>query len=304
MNDISSGAPAASAPAPASPQPSSTPSPSTPSEPSSPETLAHLAQGERVDEYAEQRAEDEGKINRDLSPSERSFNRHQRARAKLERLRAENAALKAQGAAPAATDGAPDDAAQFAPDAAEQPTAGDEQPQQMTPEQFEQHIFEQANETIQRERRAEGFKVRQQMAAAHFPDFHQVLAQAPQVPLPQHVADQIMASPWGPILQYGLARPEGQADFVRLLQASPREQQRMLDRWEVEIEAGARQRKDNARQQRYQQSQPRRVTQASRPIVPLKGSAGPSPDLKALANSDNIDSYARHRMAQMRNGKR
>jgi hypothetical protein len=185
LNDITT-------PAPSAPQPSSTPAPtpSTPIEPTPPQELAKLAQGENIDEYAEQRREDEGQINRDASPAERAFNRHLRKNHKIERLQAENARLKAErGETPASNDGSAGDMQVPEQATAEQPT-GDEQ-QQITPEEFQERLTQEVHQTVVRERHAAVFRERERMLANLIPNHAQIIAQAPQVPIPDAVADQI-----------------------------------------------------------------------------------------------------------------
>ena len=93
------------------------------------------------------------------------------------------------------------------------------------------------------------------------------------MPIPSAIEDAIVASKWGPYLQYGLAHPSNQADLVALLQASPREAERMIDKWEAQIEAGFKYGHFGPQQRTAYQPQPgsRRVTQARPP-----NSAAPS----------------------------
>lgn len=317
-NDVASSAPSAappsSAPAPSSPDSS----PSTPHEPSPPELLAHLAKGEDISEYAEQVKEDRGEINRDASPTERAFNRHQRARAKIERLRAENAALREQRAEPRSADGAPENVERMlhpeetaAPDAAqdaeiaESPTNGEQQEQQEpeTHEQVVERLTQEVAQDRERERHAGSFHARKEIFELMFPDNAQVLGQAPQVEIPRHIENQILAAKHGPFIQRLLAMPENQGDLFDLLQAPPEQAMYALRRLDHQIEAGAQQRIAQSRQRPQQHQQHRDVnrTQARPPIRPLRGSGGPSPDLRGLASGgDDISGYARQRLAQMR----
>ena len=111
------------------------------------------------------------------------------------------------------------------------------------------------------------------------------------MPIPSAIEDAIVASKWGPYLQYGLAHPSNQADLVALLQASPREAERMIDKWEAQIEAGFKYGHFGPQQRpQYQPQPPRRVTQARPPIWPLVGGAGPTPNInKTSRNSDNVE---------------
>lgn len=316
MNDIVNSGPAAPGPSSAPATPSSAPAPSPQARgleaETPPEVLEHLASGDDVETYAEQRREDTGEFNRNATPAERNYNRHQRARHKIERLQAENAALKAEGAGPRDANGKPDDVAQWAREelAAEhaaangqQPTDGSEQQQpQETREQYEERLTQEIHETLTRREQAAVFKERQRMiAATAFPDFGQVLAAAPQVEIPDHIERQILASPYGPIIQYGLAHPAGQADFVALLNASPKQQERMITKWETMIEVGIQQSQQRAAPQ-PQYPQRRTVTQARPPVTPLKGSGGAAPGrgLDGLANADDVSAYAKARLSAMK----
>ena len=220
MNDITSATPRQSAPPSSSPAPSSAPDsspaqPSTSHEPSPPELLEHLSKGEDVSDYAEQKAEDRGEINPDLTPAQRNYNRHQRARQKIERLNAENAELKqTRNPVPRASDdGTPDDVdalegralhpeetakldaakdseveAELAAElnSGEQPTDGEQQSSRRrrtsNSTSGSRRRFAQDRE---RERHAAVFKARQRSRRpVCFPTIAQVLAQAPQVQIP------------------------------------------------------------------------------------------------------------------------
>ena len=325
MNDTVSSSPTASPPSSEPSTPPSGPEAQTP-----PETLAKLAAGDSIDEYVEQRKEDAGEINPNATPSERNFNRHQRARAKIERLKAELNATKAQNSVPRDNDGTPTsverwqdeflrpeqtaalDAAREAAQAAEiaaefgdQPTdAEQQQPQQPqeTREQYEERIIEEIRQTDQRREHAAEFRARERMIArTAFPDYDQVIAQAPSHEIPQALHDQITASPVGWILKYGLSHPAGQSDFVALLHASPREQERTIMKWEAMIEANMQLQQQRAAPQ-PQQQQRRVVTRAKPPITPLRGSAAPHRSTADL--SENMTAYAEARLREMKNKQR
>jgi hypothetical protein len=322
-NDVAS---SSSSVAPPDSAPDSSP-PSGPEAKTPPETLAHLAKGEDLTEYAEQRAEDAGEINRDLSPAERSFNRHQRARAKIERLRAEVERLREHHKGPRDADGTPEDVRQMLRDArapeeaaardaaveaeiaaeyADPPTDGEQQGGELgeQPETHEQAVERLAAEVAQdreRERHAGSFQARNEIFELLFPDAREVLRAAPQVPIPTHVEHAILAAKHGPFIRYLLAQPHNQADLVGLLQAPPEQAVRALAGLDAKIEEGKQQR---FAQQRQQQQRPThrdaRITRAQPPIKMLRGSGGQTPSLAGLANSDNIDRYAEQRMRQMR----
>jgi hypothetical protein len=312
MNDFTSNsssvAPPSSSPAPSS-APDSSPAPSTPIEQTSQEALDQLASPDDATQYAEQRLADEGKIEREASEPKRRMTRYERLRKARDAAQAEAAALREQSTGPRSPDGTPEDVREMLhPEeyAAEQPDANGQTPPEgyeQTPEEREaylHHVREQM--TRDADIRAD-YRARERQVAAALPDYHDTIRAAADVDIGDTAAQLLRQSPHGPFIAYGLAKTVDGLEILHALKdANPLDVAKFVARAEAMIEHGNQQRA--MRRQPQQQGQPQRrntrVTNAPKPIAPLRGSGGPTPNLSGLASSENIDAYARQRLAQMR----
>src|SRR5262245_2726199 len=299
MSDNSIASPTPSAPPPAASTPAAEPTPSSTAE------LNTLEQSEDASAYAEQRAEDSGEINPNVSEAQRRFNRHQRKQHAIERLRAENEALRAQGQSPEQQQDAAPDADGDQQDAQGERLETPEEYQQRITEEVEQHVRQRENAAVFRSNQARFAAIVDQQFGAG--TYQQALAGAPRAEIPAHVEHDLLSrGHWGPVIQFELSLPRSHADLAALLQATPREAERMLETWEAAPEAGARQARaaPAPQPQHYQDpnSRVRQATAARKPIAPLRGGAGPSAGLADLAKGEgmSMEAYARARSAQLK----
>jgi hypothetical protein len=163
-----------------------------------------------------------------------------------------------------------------------------EQPEQHQQHQGEDPAVEQARVNAEFRMRAEHLGV---------PDFAEKMATFEYVNLSAAAEQAILRSPAGP--QIALRLADNFEAIDELNKCSPAQIDKWITRWEVETEMhqrAAAQQQDYAREAARQ---PRRQTQAPRPIAPPSGGAGPPVDLVALAKSEDASAYVKARREQM-----
>jgi hypothetical protein len=283
MNDITTSTPSSDSPSSAPATAPSTP----PLEPASPEMLDQLAAPEDASAYAEERAQQEGQTEQQVSEPKKRLNRYERLKKARDAAQAEAAALREQSVP--SDDGSPDAHA-----------AGNGQ---QPPETYQPTPEEQAevHQRLQRQMAGEiaaraTYSERERQFAAQVPDYHAAMQNVADIEISDHLTQQLRESSYGPLIAYAFAASvDGLEHLMALREADPITTAKWVAKAEAHIEHAINQQQRAAPPQ-YQQQ--RRVTQARKPIVPLRGSAGPSRSTADLA--ENMEAYAQQRLRQMK----
>jgi hypothetical protein len=271
--------------------PASAPAAEAPSatKPTSTAELDQLAEATDISEYAEQRQDD-------AKPPETRAQQTEKRLSKYERLKRARDQAKAEAAELRAAQTPPQQQQQPEPDGggdeqAQRDGAADAEPR--TPEEAAALRDELGQHALKEIESRAIYRERERMFAAQVPNYAEVINAVGDVPIPDHVAELIRESPWGPVIAYSLgADVSGLNTLMALRDMSVKDAQKLIAQAEARLELAARQSHAPPPQQG------RRMTQAPPPIRPLRGSGGPSPRLTDLANSDDISAYAAHRRAQ------
>src|SRR5262245_1061698 len=164
-----------------------------------------------------------------------------------------------------------------------------------------QHHDSVEDDVVEQTRIKTAYQVKADQARQRLPDFDDAMSTFQYAPLRADIEREILKSAVGPDIAHMIGSSPNAFEIAEQLNAMSEAE---AARWITKLEAKVEFDRGIAAQQqpwaREQAAQPRRQTQAPRPISAPTGGASPPQDLLALAKSDDVSQYVQERRRQER----